>query len=537
MIKGNGLSVYDGVAIGKAFIYKKTKIIESTVYKGLENEMSAFDNALNKAKNDLTRLYQSAKESLGDTEADIIEVQSLMLEDDDFIDGIKDLIKNKESALNAVMKHGKLTADEFSSMDDEYFKARSADVLDITNRLAGALNNHKEISFDFKEPVILIADDLSPSETIQLPKDKILAFVTKKGASNSHTAILARILNIPAIVQADIELNDEYNDVEMVVDGVNGVYYISPDEETLKKAHQLRKSLNNKLELLESYRGVKTVTKGGRRIDLFANIGSSDDAKIAVENDAEGVGLMRSEFLYLGRDIEPTEEELYLAYKETIENLDGRKIVIRTLDIGADKKVEYFNMADEENPALGIRGVRFYKVYRDTFKRQMRAIYRAAVHGNVAVMFPMIISVDEVRELKSMCESIKASLDKEGIAYGKIEFGIMIETPAAALITEALAKEVEFFSVGTNDLLQYTLALDRQNSALSDIYNPNHQAIIMLLEMIVRNAEKAGIWAGICGELAGDLSFTKRFIDMGYKELSVSPSKILALREAINNLT
>ena len=322
----------------------------------------------------------------------------------------------------------------------------------------------------------------------------------------------------------------------MVVDGINGVYYIDPDEEILNKAKELKFELDKKTSDLEKYRGVETVTKSGKKINLYANIGSSDDAETAVKNDAEGVGLMRSEFLYLGRESEPTEDELFSAYKKTIDNLQGRKLIIRTLDIGADKKVAYFNMPAEENPALGVRGVRFYKVYADTFKRQMRAIYRAAVFGDVSVMFPMIISVNEVRELKAVCEEVKKSLKDDGTDFKDFEFGIMIETPAAALVSEALAKEVDFFSVGTNDLIQYTLALDRQNSALSDIYDINHNAIITLLEMIAENANKAGIWAGVCGELAGDLSFTKRLIDMGYKELSVSSGKILSLRAIINNL-
>lgn len=536
MKEGKGLSVYEGIAIGRTYLYKKPVVVNDTAYNGAEEELNSFENALNRAKKDLNVLYEKTKVEIGEAEAAIIEVQALMLEDDDFTGAIRDYIQNGNTAIHAVTKHGQITADEFSNMDDEYFKARSADVIDITNRLTRALSNSTDVDFNFEEQVILIADDLTPSETIQLPKDKILAFVTKKGAANSHTAILARILNIPALVQSDIDLTDENNSVTMVVDGVNGVYYINPDEATLNRAKELKGSLSGKALELEKYRGLETVTKSGVKINLYANIGSSDDAKTAVENDAEGIGLMRSEFLYLGRDTEPTEEELFLAYKRTIDNLQGRKLIIRTLDIGADKQVAYFDMPKEENPALGVRGVRFYKVYRDTFNRQMRAIYRAAAFGEVSVMFPMIVSVNEVLELKSMCEEIRSSLTNEGVTFGDFEFGIMIETPAAALVSDALAKEVDFFSVGTNDLIQYTLALDRQNSALSDIYDANHMAIITLLEMIAKNANNAGIWAGVCGELAGDLSFTERFVDMGYKELSVSPSKVLSLRAVINNL-
>lgn len=538
MIKGKGLSVYEGIAIGKTYLYKKTEFFEDSSYNytGIKDEMISFENALTKAKEDLNELYERTKIEIGEEQASIIEVQALMLDDDDFTDAIRSHIQNGESAVRAVMKHGQSTADEFSAMEDEYFRARSADILDITHRLSGILSKSSSKNFNFDYPVILIADDLSPSETVQLPKDKILAFVTRKGSLNSHTAILARTLNIPALVQSDIDLADENNDVPMVVDGINGVYYIDPDEEILNKAKELKFELDKKTSDLEKYRGVETVTKSGKKINLYANIGSSEDAETAVKNDAEGVGLMRSEFLYLGRESEPTEDELFSAYKKTIDNLQGRKLIIRTLDIGADKKVAYFNMPAEENPALGVRGVRFYKVYADTFKRQMRAIYRAAVFGDVSVMFPMIISVNEVRELKAVCEEVKKSLKDDGINFKDFEFGIMIETPAAALVSEALAKEVDFFSVGTNDLIQYTLALDRQNSALSDIYDINHGAVITLLEMIAENANKAGIWAGVCGELAGDLSFTKRLIDMGYKELSVSSGKILSLRAVINNL-
>ena len=538
MIKGKGLSVYEGIAIGKTYLYKKTEVTDalSHNYNGVEAELKSFENVLIKAKEDLNELYERTKTEIGEEEAAIIEVQALMLDDDDFTDGIRGYIKSGLTAVGAVLKHGQNTADEFSAMEDEYFKARSADVLDITNRLSRILNNESDDKLSLSEPVILIADDLSPSETIQLPKDKILAFVTSKGSLNSHTAILARTLNIPALVQSEIDLIDENNDVQMVVDGVNGVYYINPDEDTLNAAKTLKLELDGKAFELERYRGVETVTKSGIKINLYANIGSSDDAETAVKNDAEGVGLMRSEFLYLGRESEPTEDELFSAYKKTIDNLQGRKLIIRTLDIGADKKVAYFNMPAEENPALGVRGVRFYKVYADTFKRQMRAIYRAAVFGDVSVMFPMIISVNEVRELKAVCEEVKKSLKDDGTDFKDFEFGIMIETPAAALVSEALAKEVDFFSVGTNDLIQYTLALDRQNSALSDIYDINHGAVITLLEMIAENANNAGIWAGVCGELAGDLSFTKRLIDMGYKELSVSSGKILSLRATINNL-
>lgn len=538
MIKGKGLSVYEGIAIGRTYLYKKTEFFEDSSYNytGIKDELISFENALAKAKEDLNELYERTKIEIGEEQASIIEVQALMLDDDDFTDAIRNHIRNGDSAVRAVMKQGQSTADEFSAMEDEYFKARSADILDITYRLSGILSKSLNNDFNFDYPVILIADDLSPSETVQLPKDKILAFVTRKGSLNSHTAILARTLNIPALVQSDIDLADENNDVSMVVDGINGVYYIEPDEYILNKAKELKFELDEKALNLEKYRGVETVTKSGKKINLYANIGSSEDAETAVKNDAEGVGLMRSEFLYLGRESEPTEDELFSAYKKTIDNLQGRKLIIRTLDIGADKKVAYFNMATEENPALGVRGVRFYKVYADTFKRQMRAIYRAAVFGDVSVMFPMIISVNEVRELKSVCEEVKKSLKDDGIDFKDFEFGIMIETPAAALVSDALAKEVDFFSVGTNDLIQYTLALDRQNSALSDIYDINHGAVITLLEMIAENANKAGIWAGVCGELAGDLSFTKRLIDMGYKELSVSSGKILSLRAIINNL-
>lgn len=532
MIKGIGRPVYEGVAIGRIFVHSKAHTVTNRKCADISRELELFNEAKEKARAELEELYDKTLREIGEEQAGIIEVQSLFLDDLDYIEGIEDMIKQGSNAAFSVHEIGDAQASAFAALDDEYMKARATDIRDISDRLIRILTG-AEPGFRMEEPGIIVAEDLTPSETVALDKDKILAFVTRQGSSNSHTAILARVMNIPSLVLTDIDIDPQLNGRTMIVDGFAGNYYIDPDEETLAAMQDKKKRAGEYKAGLENYRGKPSVSKSGRCVKLFANIGSPDDIKYVIEGDAEGIGLLRSEFLYLGRDSFPTEDELFEAYRKVVEAMNGKKVVIRTLDIGADKKVDYFNLEKEENPALGYRGIRICLTQKDIFRTQLRAIYRASAYGTVAIMFPMIISVKEVEEIKSFCAQIAGELEAEGVRLNPVELGIMIETPAAAVISDLLAEHVDFFSVGTNDLTQYTLAIDRQNEKLDAFYEPHHEAIMRLLKLIAENAHRHGIWAGICGELAGDLSLTDEFLRMGYDELSAAPSRILQLRKNV----
>ncbi len=532
MLKSVGRPAYSGIAIGRACVYRKQQS-ELPVSCGTpEQEQQKFDAAKETAREQLQALFEKTKAEIGEEQAMIIDVQMMMLDDLDYLESVADLIQGGASAAAAAQESGEMFSSAFAAMDDEYMKARAVDVKDVSCRLVQILCGTQTGAI-LDRPGILVAEDLTPSETVQLPKDNILAFVTRQGSSNSHTAILARIMNIPSLVQTQIDLDDDIDGKLMVVDGFEGVCYVDPDEETLSTMRAKQAELAQQQAQLEVYRGKPSVTKKGHIVKLCANIGHPEDVEAVRKGDAEGIGLMRSEFLYLGRDTAPTEEELFEAYCTVVKAMEGRRVIIRTLDIGADKKVDYFGLEAEENPALGYRGIRICLEQEEIFRPQMRAIYRAAAYGTVSVMFPMITSVWEVREIKKFCAKIRQELAEEGIPYGNAELGVMIETPAAAVMSAELAKEVEFFSVGTNDLTQYTLAIDRQNAHLERFYDPHHPAVLALLRMIAKSAREAGIWCGICGELGADATLTETFIKMGYNELSVAPSRILELRKII----
>ena len=535
---GNSVSL--GVALGKITVFQKeSDEPEKEFVEDIEKEMTRFNEALTQAKDELEILYKEAVDKVGEENALIFDVHKMMLEDLDYIDNIENLIKEeKVTAEYAVFVTGEIFSKTFADMDDDYMKARSVDVTDISKRVIRKLTGKAETSIESSEPVIILADDLTPGETINLDKSKVLAFVTRKGSSNSHTAILARSMNIPALVNVDFGLDDlaGFNGKYAVADAVNGKFYIEPDSTVIEAAKKLEAELNLERAELDKLKGLENITTDGRKINIFANIGSEKDVDKVLENDAGGIGLFRSEFLYLGRNESPTEEEQFLSYKEAIEKMAGKKVIIRTLDIGADKKADYLGLADEENPALGYRAIRICLDKKELFKTQLRAIYRASAFGNVGIMFPMITSVDEVKAIKKIIDEVRGELGLEKVKTGNPELGIMVETPAAALISDELAKEVDFFSLGTNDLTQYTLAIDRQNEKLAKFYNSHHRAIIELIKITCENAHKNGIWVGICGELAGDLKLTKTFVDMGIDELSVSPSKVLSLRKAVRNI-
>ena len=536
----SGNSVSLGVALGKITVFQKeSDEPEKEFVEDIEKEMTRFNEALTRAKDELEILYKEAVDKVGEENALIFDVHKMMLEDLDYIDNIENLIKEeKVTAEYAVFVTGEIFSKTFADMDDDYMKARSVDVTDISKRVIRKLTGKAETSIESSEPVIILADDLTPGETINLDKSKVLAFVTRKGSSNSHTAILARSMNIPALVNVDFGLDDlaGFNGKYAVVDAINSKFYIDPDSTIIETAKKLEAELNLERAELDKLKGLEDITTDGRKINIFANIGSEKDVDKVLENDAGGIGLFRSEFLYLGRNESPTEEEQFLSYKEAIEKMAGKKVIIRTLDIGADKKVDYLGLADEENPALGYRAIRICLDKKELFKTQLRAIYRASAFGNVGIMFPMITSVDEVKAIKKIIDEVRGELGLEKVKTGNPELGIMVETPAAALISDELAKEVDFFSLGTNDLTQYTLAIDRQNEKLAKFYNSHHRAIIELIKITCENAHNNGIWVGICGELAGDLKLTKTFVDMGIDELSVSPSKVLSLRKAVRNI-
>lgn len=538
MIKCSGKSVLKGIAIGRIYLYKKQEyVLKQETAENPEAEVERLEKAKEAAGSQLEELYQKALVEAGEEQAMIFDVHKMMLEDEDYLDSIRGMIRDeKMNAEYAVSLTGDNFAGVFASMDDEYMKARSADVLDISKRLIRILAGVGEEGIVSEEPVILLADDLSPSETVQMDKSKTLAIVTKHGSTNSHTAILARSMNIPALVQTDVALLEEYSGAKAVVDGFSGTFIINPEDSVLDTMVQKKMEYEKERTALQELKGKDNITSDGRRINLYANIGNVSDVDKVLESDAGGIGLFRSEFIYLGREDYPSEEEQFHIYKEVLSKMEGKKVIIRTLDIGADKQVDYFKLPKEENPAMGFRAIRICLERPEVFKTQLRAIYRASAFGTAAIMFPMIISVGEIRKIKKIVEEVKEELTKEGISFNRVELGIMIETPAAAVISDELAKEVEFFSIGTNDLTQYTLAIDRQNQNLDDFYDSHHEAVLRLIRMTVENGHKAGIWVGICGELGGDTTLTKTFVDMGVDELSVSPTYVLSVRKAVRDI-
>ncbi len=532
MKQGSGLPVFPGVAIGNAVVYQKVQRQEAVSSGDPAAEQAKFDEACATAKEQLSQLFEKAKVELGEEKAAIVEVQMLMLDDLDYLEAVADEIANGAAAAAAAADCGESIAQVFAALDDEYMKARAADIRDVSQRVADILCGN--VGFQLPDgSFLLVAEDLAPSETIQLPRERIMAFVTQKGSSSSHTAILARTLNIPSLVQSDISLEEAKNCNVLAVDGFTGTWYMDPDADTLAMLQKKQAAAAADREALEAFRGKKSVTKSGKQILLCANIGSPEDAEAAIAGDAEGIGLMRSEFLYLGRDSLPTEDELFEAYKKVAEIMGDRPVVIRTLDIGADKQVSYLGLDAEENPALGLRGLRICLTREDIFRPQLRAIYRASAYGNLHVMFPMVASVWELQESKALCAQIRAELEAEGIPTKEVPIGIMIETPAAAVLAQDLAKEAAFFSVGTNDLTQYTLAVDRQNAKLGKFYDPYHPALMALLAHIAKSANEAGIWAGICGELGADPKMTEKFLEMGFAELSMAPGRVLETRKHV----
>lgn len=538
MVVCQGKSVLKGIAIGKIYLYEKQEyILEQKQVADAEAEVARFEAAKETAIGQLDDLYEKALAEAGEEQAMIFDVHKMMLDDGDYLDAITGLIRSeKVNAEYAVHTTGEQFAAVFASMDDEYMKARSADVKDISGRVIRILAGIGDGSIASEEPVILLADDLTPSETVSLDKSKILAFVTRNGSANSHTAILARSMNIPALVQTDVELLKEYHGMDAVVDGLDGKLYLDPEETVLAELVQKKEACGRERAELEKLIGLDNVTRDGRKINVYANIGSPEDVDKVLLNDAGGIGLFRSEFLYLGREDYPSEEEQFEIYKEVLSRMEGKKVIIRTLDIGADKQVDYFKLPKEENPAMGYRAIRICLDRIDVFKTQLRAIYRASVYGTAAIMFPMIISVKEILRIKEIVEEVKAELTAAGIEIAPVELGIMVETPAAVMISEELAKEVSFFSIGTNDLTQYTLAIDRQNQSLDTIYDSHHPAVLRMIQMTIENGHKGGAWVGICGELGADTTLTKTFVDMGIDELSVSPTYVLGLRKAIREI-
>lgn len=537
MEKVLGTIACKGIAIGKiSLINHASDEIKVKKINDVDAEMKRLDEALEKSKAELQNLYEKAVKEVGEENAEIFSVHQMMLEDLDYYEAIEKLIReDKYNAEYSVTVTGKSFSETFANMDDDYMKERAADVKDISKRLVSVLMGKNQENIDSNEPVIIVADDLAPSETLQLDKNKILAFVTVHGSTNSHTAILARTMGIPALIGVNISLEDNLDGKTMVVDALEGVIYINPDEEILKKMQKKQCEENKNKDMLLALKGKENITLDGQKINIYANIGGVVDVDAVLQNDAGGIGLFRSEFLYLEKNDYPTEEEQFAVYKEVAQKMDGKKVIIRTCDIGADKQVDYFNMEHEENPALGYRAIRICLDRTDMFKTQLRAIFRASYYGNVAVMYPMIISVDEVKKIKALVEEVKKELDEENIKYGNVEQGIMIETPAAAIISDLLAKEVDFFSIGTNDLTQYTLAIDRQNPRLEKINDTPHVALLRMIKMVVDNAHKEGIWAGICGELGADITLTEEFLKMGLDELSVSPASVLAVRNKVRN--
>ena len=531
----HGKSVFGGIAMGRLSVYHKTdNAVKRTKITDIEAEKKRFEDAKEEAKRQLGVFYEKAVREVGEVNAAIFEMHQMMLDDLDYVESITNMIETQQvNAEFAVASTGDNFAQMFAAMDDDYMRERAADVKDISNRVISILQGNGDAGLSGDEPFILLADDLAPSETIQLDRETVLAFVTRHGSTNSHTAILARTMNIPALVSTAVP--KEVNGKMAIVDGFKGIVIIDPDEETLREYEKKQQDEKNRQELLQQLKGKPTVTKEGKEIKLYANIGEVKDLGAVLQNDAAGIGLFRSEFLYLQSDHFPTEDEQFQSYKTVAEVMAGKKVIIRTLDIGADKQIDYFGLEHEDNPALGYRAVRICLNQPDIFKTQLRALLRASMFGNISIMIPMIASVWEVRKVKEIMEEVKAELTSEGIPFKNVEFGIMIETPAAVMIADELAKEVDFFSIGTNDLTQYTLAIDRQNAKLDQFYDSHHPAVLKMIQMVIDSAHKAGIWAGICGELGADLTLTETFVKMGIDELSVSPAMVLPVRDKILN--
>ena len=530
-----GKSVFGGIAIGRISVHKKDEQqVKRVRIEDSEQEILRYRQAKQTAMEQLQGLYQKALKEVGEANAAIFEIHQMMLEDDDYNESVENIIRMQQvNAEYAVASTGDNFAQMFSAMDDDYMRARSADVKDISERVLSVLGGRATGIDASGEPVIIVADDLAPSETVQLNKDLVLSFVTVHGSVNSHTAILARTMSIPALIGTAIPLTDDIDGKVGIVDGKNGCIYVDPDEDTLGKMQQLKLEEQEKKELLQTLKGRENITIDGKKIMLYANIGNSKDLAAVLQNDAGGIGLFRSEFIYLERDTFPTEEEQFQIYRTVAETMAGKPVIIRTLDIGADKKCDYFEMEPEENPAMGCRAIRICLTRPEIFKTQLRALFRASAFGNISIMYPMIISVDERRKSKTIVAEIRQELTEQGVTFGEPKQGIMIETPAAVMMSEELAKEVDFFSIGTNDLTQYTLAIDRQNPKLDAFYDPHHPAVLRMIQMVVENAHKAGIWAGICGELGADTTLTRRFLAMGVDELSMSPGSILPVRKII----
>ena len=530
-----GKSVFGGIAIGKISVYKKDEqLVKRVKIEDADAEMERYTDARNIAAAQLQKLYDKALKEVGEANAAIFEVHQMMLEDEDYNESVENIIHSQMvNAEYAVASTADNFAQMFEAMDDDYMRGRAADVRDISERVITVLAGGAGSGLDSDEPVIIAADDLAPSETVQLDKDKVLSFVTAHGSENSHTAILARTMGIPALIGTGIDLDETVDGKLGIVDGTNGVVYVDPDAELLEEMKKKQQEEQEKKRLLQTLKGKENITLDGQKVMLYANVGNIKDLGIALQNDAGGIGLFRSEFIYLGQDHYPTEEEQFQIYKTVAETMAGRRVIIRTLDIGADKQCDYFELDKEDNPAMGLRAIRICLTRPEIFKTQLRALFRASVYGNINIMYPMIISVDEVRQIKAIVEEVKAELTEQGIEYGNPAQGIMIETPASVIMSRELAEEVDFFSIGTNDLTQYTLAIDRQNSKLDKFFDSHHPAVLRMIQMTVENAHKAGIWCGICGELGADQALTKDFLAMGVDELSVSPGSILPLRKII----
>ena len=533
-----GKSVYKGIAMGPVVVLKKNDYqVKRTRIEDAEAEAARVDVALKASQEQLQKLYDKAVKEVGEASAAIFEVHQMMLEDEDYLEAIQSMIRTEQvNAEYAVAVTGDNFAEMFASMDDDYMKARSADIKDISERLVRNLSGQGDVDLSSIEPSVIVADDLSPSETVQMDKDKILAFVTVHGSTNSHTAILARMMNIPALIGVKMDLEELQTGMTAVVDGFGGKVTFEPDEELKAQTEARMQEEEEKLKLLQELKGKENITLDGRKINIYANIGSVGDIGYVMENDAGGIGLFRSEFLYLGRNAFPTEEEQFQAYKQAVQMMAGKKVIIRTLDIGADKQVDYFNLGNEDNPAMGYRAIRICLKQPEIFKTQLRALLRAAVYGNLSIMYPMITSTEEVKRIYEIVAEVEEELKAQEIQYKIPEQGIMIETPAAAIISDRLAEMVDFFSIGTNDLTQYTLAIDRQNEKLDEFYNPHHEALLRMIQMVVDNAHKCGKWAGICGELGADVTLTEQFVRMGLDELSVAPSMVLKLRKIVREM-
>ena len=534
ILKGKG--VFGGIAFGKISIYNREEFeIKRYRVEDTDSEIRRYESAKKIAIVQLQSLYEKALQEVGETNAMIFQIHQMMLEDLDYCESIINIIKNQNvNAEYAVGTTSDNFSEMFSSMDDSYMKERAADVRDVSKRLLKILADSLENVVSFNEPSIIAADDLAPSETVQLDKNKVLGFVTMRGSSSSHTAILARTMNIPAIIGVGSQLKDEFDGCVAIIDGYAGDVYINPDHDTIQKMREKQEAKERQAALLLELKGRENITLDGKHIEIFANIGNSSDVGAVLQNDAGGIGLFRSEFLYLENDDYPSEDQQFAVYKDVAEKMSGKKVIIRTLDIGADKQVDYFEMPHEENPAMGYRAIRMCLDRLDIFKTQLRALYRASAFGKIAIMFPMIISVDEVKKIKEIIKVVKRELEEDEIQFSNdVELGIMIETPAAAIISDDLAKEVDFFSIGTNDLSQYTLAIDRQNDKLTSIFDSHHKAILRLIKFVADNAHKNGIWVGICGELGADESLTETFLSMGIDELSVSPPYVLGIRKKV----